>query len=351
MDGVRLALESRLVRLWEGGPRTDPALALSLAPLAALYRVGVGVRGWSFDWGIRPVQSGGVPVLSVGNLAVGGTGKTPVTRWLVGNLKALQFRPGIVTRGYGEDEVLLHRRWNPDVPVIASPDRIRATREAARLGRDVVVLDDGFQHRRIHRDVDLVLLSPGHPYPIRVLPLGPYREPLRGLRRASHLLWVCKGARERALADQWIDRLRRVPDLPEGGRIDLVPAGWQDLEGGPASRPEGPVMILSSVARPASVRALVEEAGVEVVDEMVFPDHHPYRREEGVRISSRAQGRWVVTTEKDAVKLCRMKEFLPPVRVLALQVDGPPGGTGSDASRVDPRLAGLFRGLRSPGSM
>jgi tetraacyldisaccharide 4'-kinase len=347
--GLRAAVESRMVRYWDAGPRSDPPLTLALAPLAGLYRAAVGARGWAFDRGIRSAHPGGIPVVSVGNLAVGGTGKTPVTRWLVEHLAASGFRPAIVTRGYGEDEIWLHRRWNPQVPVIASPDRVRGAQQAAALGCGLVVLDDGFQHRRIQREVDLVLLSPGHPHPVRVLPLGPYREPLQALKRASHLFLVCKGARERDNAEAWEDRLRDTPGLPEVHRIDLIPGGWQDLEGEVTPAPDGRVLLLSSVARPASVRALAEEAGLEVVDEMAFPDHHPYREDDAMRIARRAQGSCVVTTEKDAVKLHVMKNLLPPIRVLTLTVAPPTGGRGGEPHATDPRLSGILQSLPALG--
>ena len=306
-------------RLWraEGGIGRVLLGAL-MAPIAAIY--GSAVRARNALYRLRLLRSVDppLPVISIGNLAVGGTGKTPVAGWLVGELERRALSPALVTRGYGEDEILLHRRWNPGTPVLRAPRRIEGVREAVRLGRGVVVLDDGFQHRCLRRSLDIVLLSPAHPLPPRLVPLGPFREPLGALRRADLILVTSKGERERAAAVRLAGELRRAPGLPPVDLYSLVAGGWQGLDGSQASPPEGPVLAVSSIAEPAAFLQMVEACLGEAPDAWLFPDHHDYTPQQARRISKRAGGRTVVTTEKDAVKLEAFAELLPPARVLPL---------------------------------
>lgn len=342
--GVRRAVEDRMRRFWAGDAgRSRFVMTAVTAPLASLYDLGVRGRNLAFDGGLFRQEDGPIPVVSVGNLAVGGTGKTPITRWVVALLRQGGSRPAVVSRGYGEDEILLHRRWNPDVPVIRAPRRIQGVREAATRGRDVVVLDDGFQHRWLARDVDLVLLSPAHPFPPRVLPRGPYRERLGALRRAHLLLVTAKGEGEMARGRTLVETLRSIPGLPACHLLSLLPGPWETLSGGPASTPEGPVLAVGSVARPDSLRVLVEETGVPCMDVLAFPDHHPYREGDVEEILRRAGGRVIVTTEKDAVKLDVFRDRLPSVRVLPLRIEA--GSTrGPSALEAVKALLGSLRG-------
>jgi tetraacyldisaccharide 4'-kinase len=318
-------LEARIRRYWAGEPGLSRLVLTGVtAPLASLYGGGVGLRNLAFDSGLLPRREGAIPVVSVGNLAVGGTGKTPVARWVVKLLVEEGFRPALVSRGYGEDELLLHRRWHPGIPVIRAPNRIEGVRAATEQGRDVAVLDDGFQHRWLARELDLVLLSPAHPFPPRLLPRGPYREPLGALRRAHLLLVTSKGKGEEGPGADLVATLRSVPGLPPVHLVSLHPGEWEDLAGGPAAVPEGPVLAVTSVARPESFVALLEETGIPAGDLLAFPDHHPYGQGEVDEIQRRAGGRTVVTTEKDAVKLHAFRNRLPRVRVLPLRVHAEP---------------------------
>jgi tetraacyldisaccharide 4'-kinase len=320
--GIRRTVEDRMRRYWGGEPGMSRLIMTAVtAPLASLYGLGVRGRNLAFEAGLFQQEDPPIPVVSVGNLAVGGTGKTPITRWVVDLLRQGGSWPAVVSRGYGEDELLLHRRWNPEVPVIRAPRRIRGVLEAAGRGCDVAVLDDGFQHRWLGRHVDLVLLSPAHPFPPRVLPRGPYRERLGALRRAHLLLVTAKGEGEMAPARALVETLASIPGLPPSHMLSLLPGPWETLSGDPAPAPEGPVLAVGSVARPESVWALLEEVGVSCMDVLAFPDHHPYREGDVEEILRRAGGRMVVTTEKDAVKLEVFQDRLHSVRVLPLRVE------------------------------
>src|SRR5688572_14246190 len=134
-------------------------LSPMLAPFEQLYGGVIKLRNAAYDRGMFPVERVAVPVLSVGNIVAGGAGKTPVVRWLVEQLLARGRRPAILHGGYGMDEPKLHQQWHPEVTVIAERDRVAAARLAVDGGADVIVMDDGFQHRRLARDLDIVLVT------------------------------------------------------------------------------------------------------------------------------------------------------------------------------------------------
>ncbi|MDE0394400.1 MAG: tetraacyldisaccharide 4'-kinase [Gammaproteobacteria bacterium] len=329
-------------RLWRGEGGTGPVLMGALtAPLAVIYGSVVRTRNFLYRLGVLSSSDPPLPVVSVGNLAVGGTGKTPVSGWLAGELERLGRRPAIVMRGYGEDEVRLHRRWSPATPVIVTPRRIDGVREALRLGRGVAVLDDGFQHRSLRRDLDIVLLSPVHPLPPRLLPRGPFRESLRALRRAGLILITSKGEGEREAAVRLAAELRRAPGLPPVDLCHLEAGAWERLDGSRGSPPDAPVLAVASVAEPCSFLALVRARLGEAPEARLYPDHHLYTRDDAARIARQAEGRAVVTTEKDAVKLEAFAELLPPVRVLPLVAVPGDGLIG--------RILGSLPGEAAPG--
>ena len=317
------------------------ALAAATVPMASVFGTLVGLRNWGFDRGLRRSVAGPVPVVSIGNLAVGGTGKTPTTGWLVSELRARGWRPAIVMRGYGEDELLLHRRWNPEVPVIRAPRRLDGILQAEGVGADIVVLDDGFQHRSVHRDVDVVLLSPAHGARTRLLPRGPFREPLRALRRADIVLVTAKADEERSDARKLAAEVSVLPGMPPTSVLPFRHGDWLALDGTPAHAPAGVPLVVTAVAEPeAFVRGVHHRQG-GVAGHLSFADHHPFRASDATEIRAAAAGSWVATTEKDAVKLEPFKELLPEVRVLPLIADPPDG-------LVDLILAGLPRVGVSP---
>lgn len=304
------------VRRWWRGEAGLPGAVLRVltAPLGWLWRAGVAVedRRWSGQGGMKVP---GLRVVSVGNLSVGGTGKTPVASWVCRVLAEAGERPALVARGYGRDELLLHRRWNPEVPVVAHADRVAAAREAAGREATVAVLDDGFQHRRLDRDVDLVLLAAEESFPGRLLPRGPYREPPSALGRAHAVVVTRRTAGPPATAEL----ARRVAGLHPHlvvGRLALLPGGWATLEGRPADPPGAGALVATGVARPEAVRAQVQAAIQGAAELVAFPDHHEFTEADVRAVRRRAGDRTVVVTEKDAVKLAPLGELLGPSRVL-----------------------------------
>ena len=318
-------------------------LALApLVPCAWLYG--------AVAWGVRRVRTRSARrlscrVVSVGNLVVGGSGKTPAAAWLAAQLRARGHKVAIASRGYGRsgreavcvvsdgryvrataaeagDEPLLLAGHAPGVPVLVGPDRGRVgLRAVAAFGADVLVLDDGMQHTRLARDVELVTFDGaaglGNGW---VLPRGPLRERLGSLRGADAFIVVDgpldAADRERVAAwaptAQWFEA-RRVPLAlhPLGGGPDAPPDSLHGAEVG----------LLAGIARPSSLRRTVEALGARVVAERYFADHHRYREHDVARLAAGAP-RWV-TTEKDAVKILPRWVGGVPVDTLriALQVE------------------------------
>ncbi len=317
---MRRALEGPVRRWWQGEYRFAGVVAAPITlPLSLLYGAGVRVRNLLFDLDVRRAAQAPLPVVSVGNLTVGGTGKTPVSRWVVEELEAMGRRPAVVLRGYGRDEVELHRRWGPGRPVVRDPDRVAGARKAAEEGADVLVLDDGFQHRRLARDLDIVLVAVEDPFPARLLPRGPWRERPGALRRAGLVFVTFRSADDAGRAGELARRLGRRRGFPPALPLRLGARGWTTLAGGEGDPPPpgAELCVVASVARPASVLALAEASGNSVGDLLAFPDHHEYTERDVRRIAEVAGGRPIVTTEKDAVKLEPLAGGLGPVHVLA----------------------------------
>lgn len=315
---IRRAMEPRLRAWWGGEGGVGGALFRGVSrPLAALFGMGVDLRNKAFDMGLLASGTAPIPVVSVGNLAVGGAGKTPFTRWVVEALLEEGARPAVVSRGYGDDEPALHRQWYPQVPVLLSPRRTEGVRQAAAGGADVAVLDDAFQHRALRRDLDIVLLAAEHPLPLRLLPAGPYRETMAALGRA-HLVVVTRRVASPERALEWRDRVRRRwPALPVA-LLRFVPGGWTTLEGGTVQAPDGPLLAVSGVAAPEGFARIVEASTGAVVELMAFPDHHRFTGDDMREVVRRAGERTVVITQKDAVKWIDLPEPRPRVRVLSL---------------------------------
>jgi tetraacyldisaccharide 4'-kinase len=284
----------------------------------------VGFRGASsllhglYDRGVLPLQRAPVPVISVGNLTVGGSGKTPLAAWLVRGLLERGQRPALVARGYGEDEMALHRRWNPESLVLAEEDRAYGAWKAARKGATVVVLDDGFQHRRLGRELDLVLVALSTPAEVRLLPRGPFREPLEALQRAGLVVLTQKG--REASSDALEARLE--PYLAEPPvKVAFVPDRWTTLDGDPSEAPDGEYLALCGIGDPDGFAAVLREETGRSGELVAYPDHHAYGWADLQEIQYRIGDRTLVTTEKDAVKLASFRGNLPPVRVLHLRLE------------------------------
>jgi tetraacyldisaccharide 4'-kinase len=252
-------------------------------------------------------------VISVGNLAVGGTGKTPVAAWVAQRLAAAGVPTHLLAGLHGADEALLHARWSPSVPVLVDRNRARAAARAHAEGARAVVLDDGFQHFAVARDLDIVLLAAEDRFPGPVLPRGPYRERPEALARADAVVVTRRTATcEAALA--LAERARRLAPEALSAGLRLAPGGLQplsvwaeparaDADGAELRRVAAPALAVCALGRPDAFGEAVAEQVGGPVELMAFADHHAYTLVEVDRVSALAEGRPIVVSAKDAVKL------------------------------------------------
>jgi tetraacyldisaccharide 4'-kinase len=322
-----------------------PRLRLAAAPLVPLawaYGAGASLVRALYRRGLlREVR---VPcrVVCVGSLLVGGAGKTPAAAWLASALSRRGHRVALASRGHGGrrgervlvvsdgrrlhahgeeagDEALVLAARAPGVPVIVARDRALAgLRAHALFGAEILVLDDGFQHHRLRRNLDIVMFDAGIGFGNGwVLPRGPLREPAHAVRFA-HAVGVVDGElapHEEALLARWCPgalrfRARRRPLAlrPLGGGAAQAPAALRGAEVG----------LLAAIARPASLRRTLEGLGARVIAERCFPDHHRYRARDLAGLGR--QARTWVTTEKDAPKLHTAWAAGTDLRVLSVDL-------------------------------
>lgn len=291
--------------IWFGRGVGPSAVRALLWPASVAFRGGVWVRNALYDLGLAAVPAPALPAIAVGNLTVGGTGKTPVSAWIAAELQRRGAKPAIVLRGYGEDEPAVHARLNPGIPVVVDADRNAGMRRAQGLGANVVVLDDAFQHRRAARSADVVLVAAERGlHPARLLPAGPFREPLGALRRASMVLVTRKTADPGAAAAVMAEAAEagRIP----GGVAALEPDGLVPVGGGdsiPMHRLDGArVTLITGVAEPELVAAQLSACGA-VVTLHAYPDHHAFQAGELAAAAAVPAQDYVVCTLKDAVKI------------------------------------------------
>ncbi|MEY4608616.1 MAG: hypothetical protein RL625_833 [Gemmatimonadota bacterium] len=315
-------MRSRLFAAVERSWREGGVLPTLLAPLGWLYGSVMHLRNRWYDAGLLRTHGLGLPTISVGNLTVGGTGKTPMSAWVAQELLQRGVPPAILLRGYGDDEPEVHRRLTPRALVIADPDRVRGARAARQAGAQAIVLDDGFQHRRASRDLDLVLVAAEQGIPDRVLPAGPLREPRMGIARASAILVTRKSAslaQATAVGEGWsrlaprapvvlvslvLDRLRAASSGSKATGTDGSPDGSAAEGDLPLTALAGErVLVIAGVGDPHAFARQIEALGAQVELEP-FPDHAAFSDADLAALSARAQGvDRVVCTLKDAVKL------------------------------------------------
>ncbi len=349
------------------------ALLTSTAPLSLAYALGTRARNLAYDNNWFPSRSVSAPVISVGNLTVGGAGKTPVVLAVAERLAGIGHRVAVVGRGYGGDEsdvlvvsdgrgrmcrdaagdeaVLVASRL--DGVVVTGADRYQAARKAISLGATVIVLDDGFQHRRLRRDLEIVVVDSSDPVGNGLpFPMGPLREGLAALDRAD-IVWLSRVDEKPAHPIRSSAVLRRISSERRCPivRSRYKPSLLLDGEGsckGPAELLRGKrAVAVAGVARPSSFLATLASLEVQVVESRLFPDHHLFTEKELASAFDHAEsmGALVVTTEKDAVRF-------PPhraaeVRVLRVEAEVV---EGEDALLEALQNRGLgFRSPKAPG--
>lgn len=320
-----------------------------MRPLSALYDRVLEARASRYASGRSASERLPRPTVSVGNLTVGGTGKTPFVLHLAERLLAEGRRPAILSRGYGRrssevvvvsrgdgspiattdqggDEPVLLASRLPAAVVVVAPRRADAARAALAFSPDVFLLDDGFQHLAVRRDLDLVLLDARDPFGgMRYPPLGRLREPPSALARADAVVFTHAGGGHPtdAVARAVAARNPRAPTFT----ATVATSGLLDSAGNPARTPETGIVAVSGIARPGDFRETLAEAGIVPLRALAFPDHHRYRSRDVERIEREAaavRAGAVVTTEKDMVKLAALPVEWPlPLLAIRLTVEVP----------------------------
>ncbi|MBL4883023.1 MAG: tetraacyldisaccharide 4'-kinase [Planctomycetaceae bacterium] len=310
-------------------------LRLLLSCAAPIYAGGSILNRLRYDLKLSPAHRTNVPVISIGNITTGGTGKTPFAAFIVKSLQAQGKQPGIASRGYksldnhssaltennatGNDEKLVLDQSCPGTPHLQNRNRVEAARQlVTEHACDCVILDDGFQHRRLHRDLDIVLIDAVNPFGYgHLLPRGLLREPLSSLARAD--LLVITRTEQVSAEDilQIQNQLTRYSNNTPVVEIAFEPTGLIDQHGNQspiANQPKKPLMFCG-IGNPIGFSRLLEGLNYEVTPNQnffVFPDHHHYTQSEVNQLcdSARQAGTTqLLTTHKDIVKLT---DKLPP---------------------------------------
>jgi tetraacyldisaccharide 4'-kinase len=321
----------RLIRwLWTSRRLDARLVRLGLLPTAALWRAGMDLRELSFRRGWRASHALPLPSVAVGNLTVGGSGKTPLAAWIARHYAARGRRPGILLRGYGADEVLVHRHDVPDAIVVANPDRVAGAAIAVAGGADVLVLDDAFQRLDVLRDLNVLVVSAETTLAVRwPLPAGPWREGWGAMARADVVVVTRKRATTEAAA-RLAEDIRRRTSLP----TSIVHLGLHHLEGLVSGRRQPieslrgqRVVAATAIADPDAFVAQIKGTGAQV-QVATWRDHHDFRDEDVAWLARAARkADHVVLTAKDAVKLRdRWPASAPEPLVAILQVQFEAGG-------------------------
>lgn len=337
-----------------------PTLLLALlTPLSYLYAATVKLRNWLYE--CRLFKSKRLPctVISVGNIASGGTGKTPAVIWIAKVLLAADRRPAILLRGYlrqekmpgtrvvsdgreilasveasGDEAVMIARELS-SVPVLVGKDRYKAGCHAlGQLECDVLILDDGFQHRKLGRDLDIVTVNAAQPIGTgKLLPAGTLREPVSALQRAD-LIMLTRVDTAKSVAAVREDITKLVGDKPiiesrhEPTRLYRL-GGGEEVGFGVLKGKN--VLAVCGIGNPGTFAKTLRRYQPETVELLPFPDHHHYSRADVVRIQQEAQqaeADFVITTRKDELKLADLctdegdttARDYPPILVLAVEL-------------------------------
>jgi len=365
---------SGIERLWQPQvPTRDYPLRVALIPAAGLFRIGVAIRHGF--WRLFQ-RKAGVPVVSIGNLTVGGNSKTPFTLYLAARLERLGYRVAIVSRGYasgkkrskatlvalegelkippeeaGDEPAMMARYFKG--PIVIARRRIHGIELLKKLGApDVVLLDDGFQHVRLARDVDLVLVSAegafGNGW---MLPAGPMREPIRAARRADAVVIVSTGAGLPAALSA--AQTRRLESATMMLRASVRPralviaerSNWREIPTPLASRR---VLAVSGLANPAGFYAMLRELDADLVGVLEYPDHYAYSAADWHAIVAAARNAdLVVTTEKDLVKLERFPFARDSLCALRLEVTM----NDEDARALDKLVVDRIKRAKAPAAV
>ncbi|MFQ5883203.1 MAG: tetraacyldisaccharide 4'-kinase [Candidatus Methylomirabilales bacterium] len=327
------------------GPWGPPVRGL-LRIASWIYGLGVVVRVSVYRTGLLRQERLAARIISIGNLTAGGTGKTPFVILLVQEVRKRGLRPAVVVRGYGGrregrtvvvsggdtirlgypevgDEALLLARKLPGVPILMAADRVEGCQVAIReFGARVIILDDGFQHLRVERDLDILLLDQENPLGYGfLLPRGLLREPVRALQRADLLVMTGTGdPGEPSESPRLVRHAGSTPVL----QVAFTPTVLTNTKTGETVDEEHlrreEVVAFSGIANPPAFERTLQSLGIFPKHHLIFPDHHPYGPSDLLEIAQRMEevgAKIALTTEKDAV---RLEKVSPPFSVVTIGV-------------------------------
>lgn len=321
-------------------------LKILLFPLTVLFGLISDLRNFFFNKGILKISTYDIPIVSVGNIVAGGTGKTPFIMLLIELLQIDFSHIVVISRGYGRkskglqivsdgkgniinpvlggDEPVMIARKYPNIPVIVSEKRSMGIEKAVnRFESDMVLLDDAFQHRWIRRDCDIVLISGERKTDNeRLLPAGNLRERLKNLNRAN--LVVVTSGKKKSIEDisHSLSGYYRGPvfncEFKPDCLVDINLANWGNL----SKINKKKIYAFAAIANPERFRKMLIRNGVDLTGLKIFPDHHSYSNADIDKINSESQAaesEYVVTTEKDLVKLNTLKSIKIPLLGLSIK--------------------------------
>ena len=320
-----------------------------LFPFSVMYGVIVSLRNLFFDMGLLRSVDIGLPVISVGNITVGGTGKTPIVKNVAGILMEAGKKVAIISRGYGRmttgtivvsdgenivsdanssgDEPMMLAKSLQNAVVIVDEDRVRGAKKAMdEFKAEVIILDDGFQHRYLQRNKDIVLMDAEHlPFKTMMLPAGYRREPKRSLHRADAIMMT------KSVTASETGKIVRQWGVGSSQRIfssSFTPSGIKHLFGGVKQSLEilkgHTAVVFCGIARPESFMNSLVSCGVIIKETKAFSDHHDFERAEIDAIIEsfhHHKADFILTTEKDAVRLQKFESILKDLPVLSLIMD------------------------------
>ncbi|MGV8058438.1 MAG: tetraacyldisaccharide 4'-kinase [Smithellaceae bacterium] len=344
-------------RIWndDGSSNCYSPVKAMLYVISLLYRLIITLRNRLYDRNIFQEIKLPCPVISVGNITVGGTGKTPCVIWIAQMLQKKGFKPAVLSRGYGGknsqpvnivsdgdkilvdsatagDEPYLIARSLPGIPVFTGPQRILTGKNAIdNFGVNVLICDDAFQHRQIFRNINLVLLDSQSPLGNgHMLPRGSLREPVTELRRADAI--ILTRTDETKKTNEIIGELACASDIPvfvsshkpvdavkrdNSGQLQLT-----ELKG-------KKVCAFAGIAKPDSFKKAISATGAQILSFDIFPDHHRYTKKELENIHNnflKNNGDLLITTEKDGMRLQEFPEFSKDIYLLRIKLEIVPDG-------------------------
>jgi tetraacyldisaccharide 4'-kinase len=317
------------------------AATIALAPLSLMYGAAVKIRSALYRNGILKTQSVGVPVISVGNITTGGTGKTPLVEWIASELAERGHRVCVLTRGYhrttpservvvsdgerivaevqqsGDEAMMLARSLLGNAAVVCDADRVAGAHWAIEnLNPDVLILDDGFQHVRIARDLDIVTIDAMNPWGNgRLLPAGILREPITSLGRADCIIVTRTGDAMDAGLQEQITQVTDSPTFRSTTVIRRITAlDSPELDADKETLLKQPIAAFCGIGNPKAFCERLSDEGFDLRHTEAFRDHHKYSQKDIDSLSRRAADagtQALITTAKDAVKLRSMRFGLP----------------------------------------